>query len=100
MELGSKSRKGEQNKAVHRMGNSFLPLSGLFPSLGSRGSEWEDVLCVTQETAEFGGHTTFAPGFERSFLILQIPSSRACSCISEMAVLANTSGVSVGHCYA
>lgn len=62
----------------------------------SWGSEWEDVLCVSQETTEFGGNTTFTPGFERSFLILQMPSSRACSCISEMAILANTSGISVG----
>lgn len=96
VELGWKSRKGEQNKAGHRMGDSFLPLNGLFPSLGSQGSEWEDVLCVTQETAEFGGHSTFSPGFECSFFLLQIPSSSERSCISEMAVLANTSGISVG----
>lgn len=91
-----RSRKGEQDKAGHHLGDSFVPLSGLcFPQLGAR--EVSGRMCfVTQETAEFGGNTTFTPCFEHSFLALQILSSRACCCISEMAVLANTSGISVG----
>lgn len=91
-----RSRKGEQDKAGHHLGDSLIPHSGLcFPRLGA--GEMSGRMCfVTQETTEFGGNTTFTPCFEHSFLALQILSSRVCSCVSEMAVLANTSGISVG----
>lgn len=82
VELGSKSRKGEQSKTRHRMGDSVPPQLMLCVSSGCElGQVGGRMPFASWGTANFGSCTTFTPGFERCYLALQITSWRICSCI-------------------
>lgn len=61
----------------------------------SSGGGWEDAFgSLGNRGLVVAVHSL--PGFEQSYLTLQITSSRACSCIFEMALLADASWISMG----